>query len=515
MSTSDALETEIKLAASPAMLEALREHPLLAGPDRVDRLVTTYFDTADRRLQSAGASLRLRANGKRREQTIKLPARTDSIVVRGVWTVAAIGKAPDIGKFAPEPRAAIERLLDGEGVAPLAETRIDRTVRQVTQRAAAIEIAFDRGTIRAGTREAAVCELELELVAGSLADLVDLALALPLGPDLQWSVASKSGRALALADGTVPAAAHATPAGVSRDIDAGRGFQAIAWSCLSHLLENAPLVISTGDPEALHQCRVAIRRLRAGIGLFGPLFANDAQSEVLNAELMAAANALGPARDAHVLLERLAAVPASEGQDCAELLAHVRSMAEQAMQSAQAFLAGAEFQRLLFAFTLWVERGDWLEQDCSAQLPQFAAKALRKRRRKIRRMGSDPAAMAADERHALRIAVKKLRYAADFLAPLYPANQAARDLRRFKALAAKVQDRLGELHDLDVLAEVVLHFGNDALFAGLEPIAAARLSAQLEALLPALSASHGKLLKRAARSVTRLDAARSWWKADL
>lgn len=504
------VETEIKLAASPAMLEALREHPLLAAPDCTSQLVTTYFDTADRRLQAAGASLRLRANGKRREQTVKLPARTDSIVVRGEWTVAATGKAPDIGKFAPEPRAVIERLLDGEGVAPLAETRIERTVRQVTHGTATIEVAFDRGTIRAGAREAAVSELELELVAGSLADLLALALALPLGSDLQWSVASKSGRALALADGTAPAAAYATPAGVSRDMDAGRGFQAIAWSCLSHWLENAPLVVAQADPEALHQSRVAIRRLRAAIGLFGPLLANDAQAEVLNAELKAAANALGPARDAHVLLERLTAAPASEGLDSAELCTHVRSVAERAMQSAQAFVAGAEFQTLLFAFALWVERGDWLEQDCSAQLPQFAAKALRKRRRKIRQMGSDPAAMAMEDRHALRIAAKKWRYAADFLAPLYPSNEARHAQRRFRDRAANVQDRLGELHDLDVLAA-----GSDALFDGLDPIDAARLSVQLDALVPALAKPHGKLLKRAGRAVVRLDQARAWWKADL
>ncbi len=504
------LETEIKLAATPAMLSGLREHPALAGADQASALVTRYFDTADRRLALAGASLRLRETGQAREQTVKLPARTDSIVVRGEWTVPAIGEAPDIDGFAEEPRAILARLLDGEPLLPIAETRIARTTRRVRHGSAEIEIAFDQGNICAGTREAAVCELELELVSGALADLLDLALALPLGPDLQWSVASKSARALALADGIAAVAARVNPAGVSRDMGAAQGFAVIAWSCLSHLLENAPLVASAGDPEALHQSRVAIRRLRAGLGLFGPLFEHDAQAEVLNAELKAAANALGPARDAHVLLARLTAAPAEKAQNAAELLDHVRSVAERAMQSAQVFLAGAEFQTLLFAFALWVERGQWLGQDCSARLPQFAAKALRKRRRKIRRMGDDPAGMTVDERHALRIAVKKLRYAADFLAPLYPSERAEKHAERFKDLATKVQDRLGELHDLDVLAA-----GHEALFAGLEPIGAARLSAQLDELIPSLAKSHDKLLKRAGKALARLDAYEPWWKADL
>ena len=347
-------------------------------------------------------------------------------------------------------------------------------------------------------------------MSGALVNLLNLALALPLGPDLQWSVASKSARALALADGIAAVAVRANSAGVSRDMDPAQGFAMIAWSCLSHLLENAPLVVSTGDPEALHQSRVAIRRLRAGLGLFGPLFEHDAQAEVLNAELKAAANALGPARDAHVLFERLTAASAEQTQDAAELLDHVRSVAERTMQSAQAFLTGAEFQTLLVTFAWWVERSDLLDQDCSVRLPQFAAKALRKRRRKIRRMGIDPAAMTVAERHALRIAVKKLRYAADFLAPLYPSQSAKKHFDRFKDAAAKVQDRLGELHDLDALAA-----GREALFAGLEPIGAARLSAQLDELIPPLAKSQDKMLKRAGKALARLDACEPWWKADL
>ena len=512
MTTRAPLETEIKLAATPDMLVALREHPLLAGPDHTNALVTRYFDTADRRLSQAGASLRVRKTGPAREQTIKLPARTDSIVVRGEWTVPALGETPDIGAFSEEPRAALEKLLDDEPLLAFAETRIERTTRRITHGPAEIEIAFDHGEIHAGTRIAAVCELELELVSGTLADLLDLALALPLGPDLQWSVAGKSGRALALADGATPSAIHAAPASVSRDMAAGQAFQAIAWSCLSHLLENAALVVATGDPEAVHQCRVAIRRLRAGLSLFGALFADDAQAEVLDAEFKAAANATGPARDTQVLLDRLCAVPGSHEAGPAKLVAHVRSVVDKATASTQALLAGPAFQALLFQLALWIERGDWLNHahDADRPLPRFAAHALRKRRRKIRWMGDDPATMTVEQRHVLRIAVKKLRYAADFFAPLYPSKSGEKAQRRLGSAAAKVQDRLGELHDLDVLAA-----GREALFVGLEPIGAARLSAHLDELILSPAAPHPKLLKRTTKALARLDTCKPWWKADL
>jgi inorganic triphosphatase YgiF len=512
VTTQVSQEIEIKLAATPDMLEALREHRALAGPDRTSTLVTTYFDTADRRLTQAGASLRLRDTGTAQEQTIKLPARNDSIVVRGEWTAPALGPIPDLAGIAPEPRAALDLLLREALLLPIAETRIERTTRRIMHEPAQIEVAFDQGTIRAGPLEAAVCELELELVEGTLADLLDLARALPLGPDLQWSVASKSGRALALADCRPAAAAQAASPSVSRDMDAGQGFQTIAWSCLLHLLKNVSLVVASGDAEALHQCRVAIRRLRAGLGLFGPLFAGNAQAQMLAAELKAASNALGPARDANVLLERLTAITAREGQNASELLAHVRSVTEQTMKSAQVFLASPEFQSLLFTVARWIERAEWqdAERGASHPLPHFAARALRRRRRKIRRMGDNPAAMTVDERHKLRIAIKKLRYATDFVAPLYLSERAAKDLCRFKVLAGKVQARLGELHDLDVLAA-----SREPLFRGLEPISAARLAAQLDALTPSLAASHDKLMKRAGRSIEKLDGCASWWKADL
>ena len=508
----EALETEIKLAATPAMLEALRDHPLLAGSDRVSALVTTYFDTPDRRLSHAGASLRLREDSKQREQTVKLPAQTGLVVVRGEWTVPAGGPLPDIGAFGAEPREAIERLLGGEGVVPVAETRVERTVRQIAHGTATLELAYDRGTIQAGGCKEPVCELEIELVAGSLADLLDLARMLPLGPDLQWSLASKSGRCLALADGTAPAAAHAHPSGVTRAMDGAEGFHAIAWTCLSHLLENVPLVVERSDPEALHQSRVAIRRLRTTLGLFGPLFEDDGQAAALGAQFKAVANAMGPARGAHVLLERLTAAAAAEGQDAAELLALARASAARDMVVAQALVAGAGFQTLLFDFALWVERGAWLNlaRADPRPLPHFAARALRKRRRKFRRLDDDPTAMTNEERHGLRIAVKKWRYSADFLAPLYSAKGARKAQRRFKALAARVQAHLGDLHDLDGLAADC-----DALCAGLEPIERTRIAAQLSALMPSLAASHHTLLSRVARAAAKLDQAEPWWTADL
>ena len=170
----------------------------------------------------------------------------------------------------------------------------------------------------------------------------------------------------------------------------------------------------------------------------------------------------------------------------AELIEHVRSVAERTMADARAALAAAPFQSLLLD----------------------PARALRKRRRTIRRMGGDAEAMTVEQRHRLRIAVKKMRYAADYFAALYTTPDADKAQQRFGKLAAKVQDHLGDLHDLDVIA-----VDREALLAGLEPIGAARLSAELDLAVPL--GGYNKLLARSGRALARLDQASAWWKDDL
>ena len=90
---ADPVESEIKMAASPAMLEALRTHRLLAGAEQSTTLVTTYFDTPGGGLRQGGASLRIRHGAKAREQTLKLNAPGGSSVRRSAFTRSRAARA--------------------------------------------------------------------------------------------------------------------------------------------------------------------------------------------------------------------------------------------------------------------------------------------------------------------------------------------------------------------------------------------------------------------------------------
>ena len=195
------VESEIKLLASEEMLVALRSHPLLAGDELCAELTTTYFDTHDGKLQRAGASLRLRSAGGHQEQTFKCPHAGSSSVRREEWSVPVSGAQPAPELFPPKPSAAILIIVAGDPLIPIAVVTVERCTRRLSFGASRIEAAFDVGTICANGQRQLVSELELELSEGRFADCLRLAAALPLGPDLCWSVRSKAERCYGLAGG--------------------------------------------------------------------------------------------------------------------------------------------------------------------------------------------------------------------------------------------------------------------------------------------------------------------------
>lgn len=497
---ADGLETELKLAATPAMLLHLRGHALLAGKDHAATLVARYFDTKEGALHEAGAALRLREDGTRAEQTFKI--RGNGSLHRSEWNVPARGGEPDPAAFSARPRKVLESLVNGASLHQLAMTRIERTTRRLRFGASTIEAAFDSGTVEAGRRRETISELELELVKGSAIDLFALARQLPLGPGLVWSVGSKGERGHALALKLPFAATRASDVPLSGGMTVAQGFQAIAWNCLAHLLGNYREIIASGNPEAVHQSRVAMRRLRAAFSLFGE-YLDKAESAAFRAEWKAAASGLGPARDLHVLIERVEAAAAEHASDAGELLDRLRCLRAGATRAAKTLLAGKDFQHLLVRFAEWLERGPVQSDE---PLAAFASRTLGRRRRRFVKAG--PLGKLSDEAlHRLRIKGKKLRYAAEFFAPLYPGEGSARASRAFGKALGKVQDCLGSVHDL-----AVAHDQHANLFAGIEPVTAARLSARFAELLESHGPGRRKLVKAAAKAIARIEDTPAWWK---
>ncbi|MEX2693612.1 CHAD domain-containing protein [Rhizobium mongolense] len=84
-------------------------------------------------------------------------------------------------------------------------------------------------------------------------------------------------------------------------MDASSAFQAISFSCVRHFRLNEELLRSKGNPEALHQMRVALRRLRSAFSLFKAIIPGG-EPRRLKEELRWLAVVLGEARNVDVLL---------------------------------------------------------------------------------------------------------------------------------------------------------------------------------------------------------------------
>jgi CHAD domain-containing protein len=197
------------------------------------------------------------------------------------------------------------------------------------------------------------------------------------------------------------------------------------------------------DDEAIHDFRVAIRRLRSLLkparDLYGPF-----PTEAVRAALKAVADASGDLRDEEVLHQTLAALDLP-GHLRPDLDAWLTLRKQREVTLRTSFLArlasGQAHQAadLLDALLLLPVRP-------SRDLPLdvFALRTLKRAERRIRRwVLSDT--HSVEELHRLRILYKRLRYAAEELAEVLPPLLAAR-----APVAARFQKILGDIHDLDM-----------------------------------------------------------------
>jgi CHAD domain-containing protein len=123
------------------------------------------------------------------------------------------------------------------------------------------------------------------------------------------------------------------------------------------------------------------------------------------------------------------------------------------------------YQAVLLDTMEWIESGPWrtdhdalLRARREQLITTLAADELTRRRRKIIKAGRGLRERTAEERHALRIRGKKLRYAVEFFADVFPGKRSARRRDALLAALKDLQDALGGLNDIatrERLAETI------------------------------------------------------------
>ena len=462
------MEVELKLLLDPRHAARVREHRLLAQYATEEPVLLSmhdvYVDTPDLQLCRHQAGLRVRQVDGAWVQTLKAGGS-----VRGglhschEWESEVDGPqvrldALDALIKGKQPvRALLRKNAIRANLQTVFGTRIERTVWQLaTPQGDLVECVLDQGVIEHGSadsmRSVPVSEVELELKAGRQAALFDIALALLQEVPLWIGQTSKAERGYRLAAGLPVKAVKAQPLILKDKLSVQQGFQAIAANCLEQVSANQDGVASSEDVESLHQMRVGLRRLRSALSLFKPLLVLP---EDLQADLDWLADKLGAARDWDVLaLDTLA--PCQGELDAgilSPLIEAARGEARVAHAQAAEALADVRYTRLMLGLQRWLLTCGWREAITPRQrralaqpLPRFAKQALRQRQRRLRKRGKLLLTGTPDQRHQIRIAAKKARYAAEFFASLFCDGK----VRAYVKPLSGLQDVLGGLNDLQV-----------------------------------------------------------------
>ncbi|MEI2296707.1 CYTH and CHAD domain-containing protein [Ensifer sp. MJa1] len=431
-------EIEIKLELSPENLDRFLASGLLGEPARVEEQQSVYFDTRGRDLFQAGFTLRIRTVGAARKQTIKATGPGASLFARPEWEMPLSEDRPVVDHSTP---LAGEFGLEADDLEPQFSVDVERTIWDVDQDGTKIEVALDRGTVKSGSRRTAVGEIELELKDGDPKALFTLARRIEAIVPIRFGVVSKAERGFRLID--AERLVHkAEPVDLEREMGLMKSFRAIALSCLRHYRLNEDVLRERGNPEALHQARVALRRLRSAFSLYKDILGDD-ESQRIRQELKWLAGAFGTARDVDVLLTR---------QPSPELRERLRTA--RAARYAEVFetLDGPRGRALMLDLQDWLHCGDY-QSSAPAELRErsavdFAEAVLDRERRKLKKHGRALAKVSDEDRHEARKDAKKLRYAAEFFVSLFDDKRGARRHRHFIDAMTGLQDRLGTLNDL-------------------------------------------------------------------
>jgi triphosphatase len=503
-------EIEIKLAIDPGAVTttaaALFRHPAVAairrGRVRKARVVSTYLDTPDWSLAGAQIALRLRRDGTRWLQTVKGPPLAQAagaLHARGEYEWPVPGPRLDPARLATTPwRRKLGGALARGDLAPRFTTDVERrTLALAFPDGTRASLCLDLGAIhasgssargRAQVRRVPIAEIEIELESGNATRLFELAAALAAALPLAVAEASKAARGQALVQGRPDGwyrPVRATTVALPMDARAAQALHAIAAECLRQIAANAIGLLRDDDPEWIHQMRVGTRRLRSSLGLVARLVPADHLRPLL-AEIRWLAGTIGDARDWDVFAaETVPAAAKGVAADSTSVASFRRFSArigpprEAARAAARDAVRSPRFQQLLLAVGTICLRPDFgapaaANADAAANVraTAFARKLLHRRHRRLIRQAEVCAAGGPSERHALRIAAKKLRYAAEFFAPLFDAARAREYVRALAAL----QEVLGRGNDAVTAARLA-----GAIAAGADDRAVAALGEWLAA----------------------------------
>ena len=477
-------ETELKLSLAAEDIPRLIQHPLLATAPRRLKLHNTIFDTAELALTQKKVAVRERRVLRKTLLTVKTAHRSEGgISHRSEWEAPTTPGSFDFSTLIDDAAMAESLSQIAPQLVPIFTTDFSRRFWTLDFRRAKIEVALDLGTVRVQrddlTREQPICELELELKEGNPTTLFALARLLSRQVRLHPADDSKAARGYALFLDQKKTPKKADTLSIEEGDTTVAVFLKIARSCVTQLQANESGILSPQDEEYVHQARVALRRLRTALRLFNEALPAGFADRWSNA-WRDVAQELGNARNWDVFCSEQLPLLDQDLGDHPDLLA-LRTFAASkrlaAHEAAKACMTSKAYSLNLISFCEALMN----LKDSEEPIRAYATKALKRRHKKFITGAKLAHTLNAEQRHEVRIDLKKLRYTLDFFESLYPKKR----VQAFARSLASTQELLGHMNDL-VTAEMLMAEREPKVADAPIAWAKGRMSAYLDMLPAAL-----------------------------
>ncbi len=243
---------------------------------------------------------------------------------------------------------------------------------------------------------------------------------------------------------------------------AGRKILRLQWERLQAVEQAGPV---HNNPDAVHDMRVASRRMRAALPVF-TIYEAGGIKRTVRQGLRDLARTLGAVRDLDVLIDHAelfhAGLPIEQQDDMAGLLAHWQAERERAQHALQDLGDSTEYRQLkrglrtLLSSEVKATPAFDGDTPLPFQVRHVAGGAIWTQYEAVRAYEAIMKQVTIPQLHALRITGKYLRYTLEFFREVLPA-----DAGTLIADVVEMQDQLGALHDAEVAADRVRVYSKD------------------------------------------------------
>ncbi|MCO6452077.1 MAG: CHAD domain-containing protein [Caldilineales bacterium] len=450
---SENIEIEIKYRianaeAAQKLLSIPRIGPFAVSEFGQKSITDTYLDTADESIAAAGYAYRFRQSGVQGAVEFKTLVSGEEGTYRRHEITGQADDPINPAQWPAGPARELALTLFGNGqpqpLFVIEQTRHKANLLQDKQPVS--EISIDQVLWRAGDREWLAWELEVELYAGMDEDiLAQVQKTLATLPYLTPEPLSKYERGLALMKTSISGDERPKPrSGIEFRTNKPTldMVQRIVKYQVDIFIDNYDGVVAGKDPEAVHDARVATRRMRSSLYFFQP-WLTPKETRRLRKHLRAAGEALGAVRDLDVSIRYVhehaeTVAPAAEGP----LRSYLDGQRHAARQAMFAYFEGSDYRKFQSAIQDFLGAKPTNTEPVRVVLPGLLLRAAAEVSlfRGTLRHGCP-----VEHLHSLRIAIKRYRYLLEFTR--YVTSPAC---ERLIQPLVSMQDHLGDLHDADV-----------------------------------------------------------------